>query len=418
MKLVWLCNMIPTAVGQSMGIGGAGGLWLDHVLEGLRADKSITLRLYCPGNGASGSLDAHTDYVLFTESDPHKYFSSLEDQFAGELAVFHPDVIHIWGTECGHTLAMVNAAKRCGLLDRVAVSIQGLCSIYARHFSEGLPEWVCRRYSLRDALKRDNILSQQRRFATRGALEQSALEQIRHVIGRTDWDRAITGQINPSRIYHFCNETLRPAFYQGVWQYEKCTKHQIFTSSCVYPVKGFHYLLEALAIVVKRYPDATVSVPGTSFFATGAFGRLRQDYYHRYLSRLASAYGVQDRIQFLGGLDARQMKAAYLEANVFVLPSTIENSPNSLGEAMLLGVPCVAADVGGVANLMHPGEGFLYQSTAPYMMAEYIMQVFAQGEQAEQLGARAQARARQTHDPEKNRVDLMRIYESVAEGAK
>lgn len=415
MKLVWLCNMIPTAVSRSMGIGGTGGLWVDHVLDELRGDASIALRLYCPGPKTAGSLDAHTGYVLFPEDAPHVYLPRLENQFARELADFQPDVIHIWGTEWGHTLAMVNAAKGCGLLDRVVISIQGLCSIYARHFAEGLPEWVCRRYSLRDAMKHDNIRRQQREYAIRGAMEQEALGQVRHVIGRTDWDRAITGQLNPNRTYHFCNETMRPAFYQDTWQYAACTKHRIFTSSCAYPVKGFHYLLEALEIVLSRYPDTTVSVPGRGFFANGV-GKLRQDYYHRYLGNVASAFGARDKIHFLGSLDARQMKQAFLEANVFVLPSTIENSPNSLGEAMLLGVPCVAADVGGVTNLMHPGEGFLYPSTAPYMLAEYIMQVFAQQEQAEQMGARAQAHARQTHDPEKNRRELLRIYESVAGG--
>ena len=59
---------------------------------------------------------------------------------------------------------------------------------------------------------------------------------------------------------------------------------------------------------------------------------------------------MEDKIEFLGRLSAEGMKQAYLDANVFVMPSTIENSPNSLGEAMLLGVPCVAADVGGVAE--------------------------------------------------------------------
>lgn len=108
------------------------------------------------------------------------------------------------------------------------------------------------------------------------------------------------------------------------------------------------------------------------------------------------------------------MKQAYLRANVFALPSTIENSPNSLGEAMLLGVPCVAADVGGVTNLMRPGEGYVYQSTAPYMLAHYIMAVFAQEEGAQQMGQLAREHALRTHDPEQNLETLLKVYQEIA----
>ena len=414
MKLVWLCNMTPGAVSRCRGTGG-GGLWLDHVLEDIRVQKDITLRLFCPGGTETGRVDKQVEYVLFTEGEAHVYSEQLEEQFYRELKAFQPDVIHIWGTEYGHTLAMVNAAQRLGWKNRVAISIQGLCSIYARHYCEGVPEAVCYRYSLRDFLKRDNLLGQQRRFTQRGKLECKALEKAGHVIGRTDWDRAITGQINPNRAYHFCNETLRQPFYEDTWQYAACRKHRIFISSCAYAIKGFHYLLEAMPLVLAEFPDAEIAVTGDSFFKTSLPAKLRQDYYHRYLARLADQNKLGDRIRFLGALSAPQMKQAFLDCNVFVLPSTIENSPNSLGEAMLLGVPCVAADVGGVSNMLHPGQGYVYQSTAPYMLAHYITEVFRQQERAEEMGAQARLQAMETHNPEKNMRDLLEIYRLIAE---
>ena len=182
----------------------------------------------------------------------------------------------------------------------------------------------------------------------------------------------------------------------------------------MYPVKGFHYLLEAFGEVVKHYPDATLAVPGKSFVVRDLKGRLRQDGYHAYLHRLAKEYGVEDKIEFLGRLSAEGMKQAYLEANVFVLPSTIENSPNSLGEAMLLGVPAVAADVGGVTDLMtHKKEGYVYQPSASYMLSGYIQQVFAREEQAEALGQAAKVHAAHTHDPGSNLQRLLEIYKTI-----
>lgn len=411
MKLLWLCNVVPGDVQKKNSGNKSGGLWVDHVLSDLR-QKDITIRILCPGNKEPGSLDDRCSYAFFQEGLPYVYLTELEEQFRKELETYRPDVIHIWGTEYGHTLAMVNAAEQCGLLDHTVVSIQGLCSVYAGHYAEGVPYAIQRRSTFRDLVRRDNILQQQEKFALRGELEVAALKKARHVIGRTDWDEACVRQVNPQIEYHFCNETLRDAFYEGQWRYDTCRKHRIFASSCTYPVKGFHYLLEAFAEVLRDYPDARLAVPGRSFFTPAdAKGKLRQNSYHLYLEELAKQYHVEDKIDFMGSLTAEGMKQSFLEANVFVLPSTIENSPNSLGEAMLLAVPCVAGDVGGVSNLMrHQTEGFVYQSTAAYMLASYIKKVFAMEDEAAQLGIEARNHARKTHDPEKNLQDLMAIY--------
>lgn len=411
MKLLWLCNIAPGEVNKKLGNNGGDGLWTDHVLAALQ-QEDITIRVLCPdASGADGELSEKCSFRTFCRKLPHEYQPEVESCFREELRTYWPDVIHIWGTEYAHTLAMVNAAEQEGFLDHTVISIQGLCSIYAKHYAEGVPGEVISGATFRDIVRRDNIPMQQHKFVLRGNLEVEALKKARHVIGRTAWDKACTEQITPKATYHFCNETLRQTFYSQNWQYDRCKRHRIFASSCVYPVKGFHYLLEALAEVVKVYPDATVAVPGSSFLEANP---LRQNSYHKYLATLVRNHKLEDRIEFLGGLSADGMKQAYLEANVFALPSTIENSPNSLGEAMLLGVPSVAADVGGVTTMMtHEKEGYVYQSTAPYMLAHYICKVFAMQDAAEALGQAAKAHALQTHDPEKNLKDLLLIYQSL-----
>jgi len=412
MKLLWLCNMAP---GIARDMKDGGGLWIDHVLSDLRCREDITIRILFPGKpDQTGNPDARCSYASFELSLPYEYKEELEARFRNELETFSPDVIHIWGTEYAHTLAMVNAAESLGLLDHLAVSIQGLCSVYAGHYAEGVPCEIQKSGTFRDLVRRDNISMQRKKFALRGDLEVRALKKARHVIGRTAWDKACTQQINPQAEYHFCNETLREPFYEGSWQYETCQKHRIFASSCAYPVKGFHYLLEAFAQVVKKYPDATLAVPGKPFLARSIREKIRQSGYQKYLSDLAEKYALEDRIEFLGGLSAQEMKENYQKANVFVLPSTIENSPNSLGEAMLLGVPCVAADVGGVTNMMtHEKEGFVYQPSAEYMLAYYIDRVFAMEQEAAALGSAAKVHAKATHDPQTNLQTLLSIYESL-----
>ena len=415
MRILWLCNMLPGPVQEALTGGTGGGLWVDHVLTDLMEQPEISLHILCRGpQKAQGQLSDRLSYQVFEEPVQHRYAAGLEKEFQAAIRAFHPEVVHIWGTEYGHSLAMLRACQQEDLLDHAVVSIQGLCGIYARHYSEGLPFRAAYGFSLRDLLRWDNVAMQSKRYRQRGDLEAQALAISRHVIGRTPWDRACAQLLAPDAEYHFCNETLRREFYTGTWQAGRCKPHSIFISSLTTPIKGFHYLLEAMPTVLHRYPDAEIYVPGPDIFHTAGKSRLMEQTYHGYLRRLSAKQGLTEKVHFLGHLGPTEMKQQYLSCNVFVLPSTIENSPNSLGEAMLMGVPCAAADVGGVAALMQDGqEGLLYQSTAPYMLAQKILDIFDDPQRAQSLGQAAQVRAQKTHDSEINLFTLLSIYRSI-----
>ena len=138
MKVLWLCNVIPGPVRRALGESSDGGFWIEHVLSGIRCQGGISLRLLCLGGEASGTLEDGTEYALFQEKKAYAYNLKLEGFFSEQLQDFQPDVIHIWGTEYGHTLALVTAADKLGMLPKVVFSIQGLVGIYARHMVEGL----------------------------------------------------------------------------------------------------------------------------------------------------------------------------------------------------------------------------------------------------------------------------------------
>jgi len=82
-----------------------------------------------------------------------------------------PTVIHVFGTEYVHSLAVVNAAEKMGIINRVVVSIQGAVSLYAKHYCVGLSDSVQHAYTMRDMLKHENIYHQQKIMARRGAFE-------------------------------------------------------------------------------------------------------------------------------------------------------------------------------------------------------------------------------------------------------
>ena len=82
-------------------------------------------------------------------------------------------------------------------------------------------------------------------------------------------------------------------------------------------------------------------------------------------------------MQFVGPQDVYQMIENLLKSNVFVQPSVIENSPNSLMEAVFLDVPSVASYVGGIPSLYEKFENVsLYQSDSALMLANKINDIF------------------------------------------
>ena len=161
MRLLWLCNLLPGAIRQAVTGTEGSGLWMDQTLAGLRREEDLELRLLCRGDKpAAGTAARNLSYYIFPEPTVYRYQQDLEQQFTDQLRAYQPDVIHIWGTEYGHTLAMLRVCHRLGLLDRTVVSIQGLCSVYARHYAEGIPASVYWSTTLRDLLRLDNIPGQ------------------------------------------------------------------------------------------------------------------------------------------------------------------------------------------------------------------------------------------------------------------
>ena len=421
MRVLWLTNVPVPDASASLGrpVTHSGG-WLVASSQALVA-AGVEVSMAFPGIGAR-AMPRHVsrgggDYFEFREPSTAEARSpAAYPAFVEILATVRPDLVHIHGSEFAHTLAMVTA----GEIERVpvVVSIQGLVSVAARHYMAHLPIDVQRRMSLRDILRRDGLRQQQRKFAHRGELEVEALARVRYVIGRTSWDAACVERLSPTARYFHGNESLRASFYESAWDVRNCRRHTVFVSQGTYPLKGLHLVLEALAQVVEDVPDARLVVAGPSMTGGGSpADRLRRPYYWCYIRELISRYRLDDHVTFAGVLDEVQMRRAYLQANVYVLASSVENSPNSLGEAMLLGVPCVAAHVGGVPDLLIPGvDGFTYPADAPYMLAHHIRTIFSDDALAGDLSRHARAHASRTHDVAVNTSTLLAIYETVLAG--
>lgn len=375
-------------------------------------------------------------YFGFYEDTDHPecYDKDLEERLDQILQVYKPDIVHVFGTEYPHTLAMTRVFDRP---EHLLIGVQGLCAECAHAYFANLPEKVIHGNTFRDWLKKDGLQQQHEKFVKRGAHEIEAVKNAANITGRTDWDRECTGRWNEKAEYHKMNETLRPDFYTEVWREEQAEPYTIFLSQGDYPLKGLHYVLLALPTIHREYPEAKVYVAGNPIVRDKSLlGRLKVSAYGKYIEDLIKDLHLQEAVVFLGKLTGEQMKEQYLKSSLFVCCSSVENSPNSLGEAMLLGMPCVAADVGGISSIMAGGEdGILYQgfchqdegrnltiqeqetqlATVADNLAQAVIEMWGNPEKREYYCENARKHAKVTHDGETNFGELLAIYRKIRE---
>ena len=129
-------------------------------------------------------------------------------------------------------------------------------------------------------------------------------------------DKAVIGMIHPDAAYYRCNDVLRGAFYEGTWRYDACEKHRIFVSQYYYPLKGFHFLLEAASMIKDKYPDIVIAAAGYNpIRGSSVKNDLKDSSYIRWIKALIRGYGLENHIEFLGQLNEEEMKQQYLKAN-------------------------------------------------------------------------------------------------------
>lgn len=422
MRILWLCNIMLPGIARNLGLEASNKEgWLTGLSDALllhREETGIELGVCFPVGKEQDGLQGRAEgfcYFGFYEDTVHeeRYDARLEKSMALIVGEFQPDIVHIFGTEFAHTLAMVRAFGRP---ERTLVGLQGICYKCAAYYTADLPERIINRALFRDVVKQDSIRQQKQKFVLRGEREKEVLKLAGHVTGRTAFDRDSAFSVNPKLCYHAMNETMRGAFYRGRWEYASCEKHRIFVSQGNYPLKGLHYALEAAALLRGRYPDLKLYVAGDVITAYDTWKeKLKISSYGRYLRELIQKYGLQKQVIFCGRLKPEEMKEQYLKANVLLCPSSIENSPNSVGEAMLLGVPVISSDRGGVRSMLEDGrEGWLFPAGDAAALAQRLEEVFAMGEAAQGIGRAAAERAAKTHDAEHNYRRLLEIYHDIA----
>jgi len=364
MKVLWFSLVSSSSFVSAGGYNGCG--WVSSLEESIakRDDVDLAMAFLHPSSDGKQKVGNVTYYPMrrsqsmFSKVD--RFFRvSRQDRLELELCKrvvddFKPDVIQVFGTESSF-----------GLIARetkipVVIHLQGLMGPY-------LNAWVPTGYRMWDYARRGSwnpikialglrALAFNRHAAVR---EREIMRSCKAFMGRTNWDRAFVSTYAPKARYYTCWEVLRPCFYEpGEWT-PPC--RPVFVSTISGPLYKGHDMVLKTARVLRE--------SGLSDFEWRVYGVSE----FRFAERKTGIRSADVGVRPMGVATAEQLRDALLHASAYVHPSYIDNSPNSVCEAQVLGVPVVATAVGGVPSLFAPDRSScLVPANDPLMAAERI----------------------------------------------
>ena len=155
----------------------------------------------------------------------------------------------------------------------------------------------------------------------------------------------------------------------------------VTTASADVPLKGLVHLVEALSLLVRRYPRIRLSIIGAT--------RPGSD-----VQRLVDRLGLRERVDFLGKVSQEEIVHLYSASRVACVPSLYEGFSLPAIEAMACGIPLVATDGGALPEVVgDDGEaGLIARAGDARSIAEQIARVFDDPALASSLSHHARLR--------------------------
>lgn len=417
MRVLWICS--SPALGASL-LGSANSLvggWVAELEGALRRHGGVELAVAFPWDQADVDRleNGNHAYLPFPSyprgSRLRRLLADLSCRLEPEGEVEHlervvelsrPDLVHVWGTEAFYGLI----AEHCGL--PVLIELQGLRNPCVEAYCSGLSRLDLLRYGSRKRLLNGrSLLHTYYRYRRSAARERRILARARYVSGRTDWDRMVAAVLAPGARYFHSDRVLRPPFYPAEWRPRSPAGGLRLVSTLRgNAYRGIETVARCAALLGERLGGLRWTLVGVR----------RGEEVHRLVERKLGLRFERLGIELAGRQPADEVVRQLLAADAFVLPSRIENSPNSLCEAMLIGMPVVATRVGGIPSLVADGEeGLLVPPGDPWALAGAALRLVAEPDLGERLGAAARRRALRRHDPEAVAATVVGIYRQVVD---
>ena len=222
------------------------------------------------------------------------------------INLIKPDIIHSHGTEAQYSLIALNSKYK------TIISIQGLMNLYNDHINL---------YDKKVLFNENFVLNKGKYFGS-----------------RTAWVNDYIKSVNPKAKIFKMQEAMNPVFFGDIK--DNKDKNILFVGA-LEKRKGVDYLIEAFNKVCKKHKDYRLLLIGS-----GDKGYIKN------LKMKIKSFGMTSKVDFLGHKNSKEIKFYHDCSKLFVFPTLIDNSPNSVAEAMVSGLPVIASRVGGIPSMI------------------------------------------------------------------
>ncbi len=181
---------------------------------------------------------------------------------------------------------------------------------------------------------------------------------------------------------------LRQDLAREVLGIPQAPHRNILFTGRIEPLKGVDTLFHAIALLRDTAPatvtDLCVCIIGGDPWAETPDAEMAK------LQQMRLALGLDNVVNFLGARDQDELPRHYAAADLLVMPSHYESFGMVSLEAMSMGIPVIASDVGGLAYLVQDGvNGYKVPQQDPPALAARIRQLLEHDEHRQHLGCQA-----------------------------
>ena len=412
MRVLWLSN---TAVGASeyLKIKFDSGGWMSSLETYIKTVEGIDLAVCFFNNGNNPFKFSFNSVTYYPIKDKFstivskitlKLFNKLYDSNLPDLLKvindFKPDIIQLFGTESG--LGEIVTKTKIPVI----IHIQGIINPCA---SAWLPKGISLNKilinsNLTDLLRKLDWYSKYKLYTKIATREELIIRNAKYFFGRTEWDKRIIHIYNANIEYFHCNELLRPIFYENKWCWKNESELKLVSTINPQIYKGLEIILETAVLLKKTKLK----------FEWNIIGINDDNDLVKLIEKIFKKRFQDNNVFFKGPKYGQSMISELLNSHIFIHPSHIDNSPNSVCEAMLLGMPVIAGSVGGVPSIIENNDtGILYNSYDSHELTGIILEKAYKKEELQKLGTNARELALIRHDPRKIIPTIIDTYNYI-----